>query len=166
MDRHSLVVQSRLSILNILNKKKIMVFYMISEDLANRILGKLDGWVLKDDFNELGDPDSNLDPDPDPYPDSNNTITLKEVDESFLTAKSKATLHIRNNPIVYNSNLVKDFTEAVICWAASDLWRKYNHALESPGEEGSRQDNRGKDLWLDGMSILNNLRTSTLQGLS
>lgn len=131
---------------------------MITEAVANKVLSKLDGWVLKDP--EAGSSD------PDPYPDSNNTVTLEEVNDAWETSLSKAKLHIRNNPQVLQTALVKGFWEAVTCWAASALWKKYNHKVEGPGEEGVSNDNRGKDLYFDGKNILDNLRFSGLQGLS
>lgn len=122
------------------------------------MLSKLDGWVL-------GDPDSGSS-DPDPLPDSTRVVTLKEVDDVWRSASSKARLHIRNNPLVYSTKLINDFVEALIFWTASDLWRKYNNKVESPGQEGTAIDNKGKDLYWSGRNILDNLRTSTLQGLS
>lgn len=132
---------------------------MISEETANQVLKKLDGWVLIDP--EETEPET-----PDPYPDSNNKVTLEEVDDVWGTCLSDAKLHIRNNPGILQTALVKDFWEAVICWAAAELWRKYNHVVESPGEEAPRVDNRARDLYFNGKRILDNLRISTLQGLS
>jgi len=131
---------------------------LITETTANKVLSKLDGWVL-------GDPDSGSS-DPDPFPDSNKVVTLKEVDDAWRSASSKARLHIRNNPDIWKSELINDFVEGVIFWTASDLWRKYNHKVESPADEGVSTDNQGKDHYFSGKAILDNLRTSRLQGLS
>lgn len=144
---------------------------MISSETATLILNKLDGWILKEEevIVEAGaGTEDGTDPTPpiDPFPDSNKKVSLSEVDDSWRSMKTKATLHIHNNPQILQTGLVNDFWEAVILWTASDLWRKYNHKVESPGEEGITVDNRGKDLYLNGLNILNNLRTSVLQGLS
>lgn len=131
---------------------------MITGTTAEKVLSKLDGWVL-------GDQDSGSS-DPDPFPDSNKVISIEEVDDAWRSASSKARLYIRNNPDVWKTELINDFVEGVIFWTASDLWRKYNHKVTSPGDEGVTTDNRGKDLYFDGKTILDNLRMSTLQGLS
>lgn len=130
---------------------------MITEAVANQVLAKLDGWVLIDPT-DLGDPD--------PYPGSNNIVTLEEVDDAWGDALSDAKLHIKNNPQVLETALIRDFWKAVILWAASKLWRKYNHTVESPGQEGVTNDSRGKDLYFDGKRILDKLQNSILYGLS
>lgn len=131
---------------------------MITVTTAEKVLSKLEGWVLKD---------PNEDPsDPDPFPESNKIIPIEEVDDAWRTMSSKARLHIQNNPNVWTTKLINDFVEAVILWSAAHLWRKYNHKVESPATETVVVDNRGKDLYLDGLSILNNLKTSRLYGLS
>ena len=128
----------------------------ISEETAQKVLSKLDGWEL------TGDPEI----DPDPFPNSNNTLTLDEVDDAWASMLSKAKLYIHNNPKVFYSKLIKDFKEAVILWTASALWKKYNHKVEAPGDELVSTDTRGKDLFFDGKTILDNLKTSSLNGLS
>ena len=129
---------------------------MITVKTAEKVLNKIPGWVLK---NSEEDPDE-------PLPDSTKIITLEEVDDVWRSANSKARLHIRNNPTVFHTKLINDFVEAVIFWTASDLWRKYNSKVESPGQEGTSIDNKGKELYWSGRNILDNLRTSKLQGLS
>lgn len=131
---------------------------MITVTTAEKVLSKLDGWILK--------PSGDDPEDPDPFPDSNKIIPIEEVDDAWRTMSSKARLHIQNNPIVWSTKLINDFVEAVILWTAANLWRKYNNKVESPGVEGAIVDNRGKDLYFDGLSILNNLKTSKLYGLS
>lgn len=131
---------------------------MITVTTAEKVLSKLDGWNLK--------PSGDDPEDPDPFPDSTKIVTLEEVDDLWRSANSKARLHIRNNPIVWKTKLINDFVEAVIFWTASDLWRKYNNKVESPGQEGTAIDNRGKELYWSGRNILDNLRTSPLYGLS
>lgn len=131
---------------------------MITVTTAEKVLGKLEGWVLK--------PSGDDPEDPDPFPDSTKMVPIEEVDDAWRTMSSKARLHIRNNPIVWNTKLINDFVEAVILWSAAHLWRKYNNKVESPATETVVVDNRGKDLYLDGLSILNNLKTSKLYGLS
>jgi hypothetical protein len=131
---------------------------LITEKTANKVLSKLEGWVLEDSDSGSSDPD--------PFSESNKIVTLAEVDDFWRTAFSKARLYVRNNPDVLRSDLINDFVECVICWTASDLWRKYNHKVTSPGDEGVTTDNRGKDLYFDGKAILDNLRLSRLQGLS
>ena len=42
------------------------------------------------------------------------------------------------------TKLINDFVEAIICWTASDLWRKYNHKVGSPADEGVSTDNQGQ----------------------
>jgi len=132
---------------------------LITKTTAEKVLSKLEGWALID-------PDSSGSSDPDFYPESTKVFTLKEVDDAWRSAFSKARTHIRNNPDVWKSELINDFVEGVICWTASELWRKYNHKVETPADEGVSTDNRGKDLYFDGKAILDNLRMSTLQGLS
>jgi len=129
---------------------------LITVKTAEKVLNKIPGWVLK---NSEEDPDE-------PLPDSTKIITLEEVDDVWRSANSKARLHIRNNPTVFHTKLINDFVEAVIFWTASDLWRKYNSKVESPGQEGTSIDNKGKELYWSGRNILDNLRTSKLQGLS
>lgn len=139
---------------------------MISTTLADRVLSKLDGWTLYSTpipDPDLPDPDL---PDQNLFPETNNTVTLEEINTAWNSMLSKAKLHIKNNPIVFSTDLIKDFTEAVTCWTASELWRKYNHRTISPGEEGVSQDTRAKDLYFDGKSILDNLKTGSLHGLS
>ena len=130
---------------------------MITVTTAEKVLSKLDGWTLIDS-DDSGSTD--------PYPESNKRVTLEEVDDVWRSANSKARLHIRNNPTVFHTKLINDFVEAVIFWTASDLWRKYNNKVESPGQEGTAIDNRGKELYWGGRNILDNLRTNPLHGLS
>jgi hypothetical protein len=131
----------------------------ISVETAGKVLNKLDGWEL---IVDLEDPV----PVPDPFSNSNNTIPFSEVCDAWESMLSKAKLYIHNNPKVFYSELIKDFKEAVICWTASAIWKKYNHKVEAPGDELVSTDTRGKDLFFDGKSILDNLKTSKITGLS
>ena len=126
----------------------------ISDETATQVLNKLDGWELSESIGS------------DPFPNSSNTVSFDEVCDAWNSMLSKAKLYIHNNPKVFYSDLIKDFKEAVICWTASALWKKYNHKVEAPGDELVSTDTRGKDLFFDGKTILDNLKTSSLNGLS
>lgn len=92
---------------------------MEQEEIINRVLNKLDNWVLDTETTELTDMDYN------------KSITAKEIIDTYTDITSYIISYLQRNDLIN----VPVLDTAQVFWTAGVLWQKYNQNINSQLDE-------------------------------
>lgn len=125
----------------------------LTKDIAKKkILKHLDKWILEDENKKL-----------DSKKKSNNSISFADVKDEYEDTFILTELEINSSYDCLNNDDQKAFLLAVYIKTALELWTVPNFkAGDSETEESTTLDKKGKKLFAQYMSIVNNLRNQSV----
>lgn len=127
-----------------------------TEEISNKIIGLLDGWVIEEPVTPNNSSDNNeLDPFLTTPTKANKVVSSGEVEVLYDFSVTQALMYCNRLNIDDLDTVTADFFINGVCyWTASNMWQKYNIRVSNDDLEDQYIQSYGGLLYKKGKNIL------------